>query len=133
MLLVEFVLVHQLILYISSHLLSELSELCTDYAIINHGQLVETISAEELKIKCENHIAIKTDDIPRTATVIEQKLGIKNYKVVHNEEIHVFEQIDELMTISKTITDSGLTILKFVSEGANLEEYYLSKVGGANA
>ncbi|MCQ2467282.1 MAG: ABC transporter ATP-binding protein [Clostridia bacterium] len=118
---------------ISSHLLSELSEFCTDYAIINHGQLVETISAEELRIKCENHITIKTDDIPATTAVLEQKLGIKEYKVVHNEEIHVFEKVDELMTISKTITDAGLTILKFVAEGANLEEYYLSKVGGEHA
>ena len=33
---------------ISSHLLSELSELCTDYIIINHGKIVEALSTEEL-------------------------------------------------------------------------------------
>lgn len=118
---------------ISSHLLSELSEFCTDYAIINHGQLVETISSENLKIKCENHITIKTDDIHKTTTVLEQQLGIKAYKVVHDEEIHVFERVDDIMNISKAITASGLTILKLVSEGASLEEYYLSKVGGEHA
>lgn len=118
---------------ISSHLLSELSEFCTDYAIINHGSLVESLSAEALKIKCENHITVATDDINKTVTVLEQKLGIRNYKVVHNEEIHVFERIDDIKEISQTITSNGLTILKLVSEGASLEEYYLSKVGGSHA
>ncbi|MBO7449232.1 MAG: ATP-binding cassette domain-containing protein [Clostridiales bacterium] len=118
---------------ISSHLLSELSELCTDYAIINRGCLVEHISAEELAIKCENHLTVKTDDVNRTATVLEQQLGIKNYKVFHGEEIHVFEKFDDLSKISKTITNADLTILKFICEGANLEEYYLSKVGGNHA
>ena len=118
---------------ISSHILSELSELCTDFTIINHGRLVESITAEELAVKCENHISLKTDDINRTATVLEDKLGIKQYKVFRNEEVHIYEKCDELMKISRAITDSGLTILKFVNEGASLEEYYLSKVGGSNA
>ena len=118
---------------ISSHLLSELSELCTDYAIISGGRLIDKLSAEELAIKCENHLSIRTDDINATAALLERKLDIRNYKVYRNEELHVFEKIDDLKTISQAITNEGLTILKFVCEGANLEEYYLSKVGGSHA
>ena len=117
---------------ISSHILSELSELCTDYAIINHGCLVESITSEELEIKCENHITLKTDDINRTATILEGKLGISKYKVFRDEEVHIFEKLDDISAVSRAITDSGLTILKLVEEGASLEEYYLSKVGGSN-
>ena len=117
---------------ISSHILSELSELCTDFAIINHGCLVESITAEELEVKCENHITLKTDDINRTATILEEKLGITKYKVFRDEEVHIFEKLDDVSTVSRAITDSGLTILKLVEEGASLEEYYLSKVGGSN-
>ena len=117
---------------ISSHLLSELSELCTEYAIINGGRLVEKITAEELAVKCENHIAIQTDDINRTVALLEEELHIKNYKVYRNEELHLFEYLDDLKTVSQTITGAGQTILKFVCEGASLEDYYLSKVGGNN-
>lgn len=113
---------------ISSHLLSELSELCTDFAIMNQGRLVECFSAEELEEKCRSYLTIQTNDINRTAAVLEQELHVKNYKVVENNQIRLFEQLDQLEKVSKTITDSGLILTKLVMEGENLEEYYLSKV-----
>lgn len=114
---------------ISSHLLSELAELCTDFTIINHGKLIESFSAEELALKCKNHLSIRTNDINKTSAVLEDKLAIHDYKVVHGEEIHLFERLDEVELVSKTITDQGLILTKLVSEGENLEQYYLGKVG----
>ncbi len=115
---------------ISSHLLAELSELCTDYAIINEGKLVEALSAEELEAKCRNYIVIQTDNIHETAAVIEQKLQTQNYKVIEKDEIHLFDYVDDVRTVSKAITDSGQIITKLLMEGESLEAYYLSKVGG---
>ncbi len=115
---------------ISSHLLSELSELCTDFAIINEGRLVDSLSSEELKEKCRSYAAIRTNDINFTSTILEQKLNVTKYKVVEHDEIHLYERLDELEKVSKTITDSGLILTKLVVEGENLEEYYLSKVSG---
>ncbi|MCR4645325.1 MAG: ATP-binding cassette domain-containing protein [Oscillospiraceae bacterium] len=115
---------------ISSHLLSELSELCTDFSILSHGELIENLSREELLVKCRNHIALRTDDINKTAAVLEEKLQIADYKVIHGEEIHIFEQLGDIRRISRTLTDSGLIITKLNEEGQNLEDYYLEKVGG---
>lgn len=117
---------------ISSHLLSEMSELCTDYAIINHGALVEQLSHEELLAHCRDHISIRTNDINRTAAVIEEKLGTRSYRVVHGEEIQLMERLDDIESVSRAITQSGLTITKLISEGESLEQYYLSKVGDNN-
>lgn len=117
---------------ISSHLLSELSEMCSDFSIINHGKLIENLSIDELMVKCRGHISVKTDDIDRTAALLENKLSIRNYKVLHGEEIHIFEQLDRIENISKTITDNGLTITRLYEEGQSLEEYYLEKVGAEN-
>lgn len=117
---------------ISSHLLSELSEMCSDFSIISHGKSVENLSAEELMVKCRGHISIKTNDINRTTVLLEDKLSIRNYKVLHGEEIHIFEQLDNIYNISKTLTDNGLIITRLCEEGQSLEEYYLEKVGGEN-
>ena len=117
---------------ISSHILSELSELCTDFSIINHGKQIENLSREELMAKCRSYYAIRTNDINRTAAVIEDKLGTKQYKVIHGDEIRLFDFLDNIEKVSKTITDNGLILTKFISEGESLEEFYLSKVGAEN-
>ena len=115
---------------ISSHLLSELSELCTDFSIISRGNLIENLSREELLVKCRNHIALRTDDINKTAAVLEDKLSIHDYKVIHGEEIQIFVQLGCVHRISKTLTDNGLVITRLNEEGQNLEDYYLEKAGG---
>lgn len=117
---------------ISSHILSELSELCTDFSIINHGRQLENLSREELMAKCRSYYAIRTNDINRTAAVIEDKLGTKQYKVIHGDEIRLFDFLDNVEKVSKTITDNGLILTKFISEGESLEDFYLSKVGTEN-
>ena len=117
---------------ISSHLLSELSELCTDFSIIRKGRIVENISREELLVKCRGHISLKTNDISRTVAILEDKLSIIDYKVMYGEKIHIFERISEIERISKTLTDSGLIITGLSEEGQSLEDYYLEKVGDNN-
>ena len=117
---------------ISSHLLSEMAELCTDFAIINHGKLIDSFSVQELKEKCENHITIKTNDINKTAAVLEEKLNIDKYRVIHGDELHIFELLDKIETVSKVITDNNIILTKLIIEGESLEEYYMSKVGDIN-
>ena len=118
----------EMTILISSHLLSELSELCTDFAIINHGSLVDWLSREELMEKCRSYIAVKTDNISETVACLEQKLNISEYKIVSGDEFRIYERLDELELVSRTITDSGFTITKLTTEGESLEEYYLSRV-----
>ncbi len=117
---------------ISSHILSELSELCTDFAIIDHGELVECLSKEALAQKCRSFLAVIANDTEKLTTILEQKLHIRDYVVKENNEIRIYEQPDKTQTISKTITDAGLIILKLNPEGENLEEYYLSRVSAAS-
>lgn len=117
---------------ISSHLLSELSELCTDFSIINKGQLVENLSLEELHDRCRSHIVLRTNNTEKTAAVLEDKLSIGSYKVLQSGDIEIYEQLDAVERISKTVTDSGCIITKLYESEQSLEDYYLEKVGGSH-
>lgn len=114
---------------ISSHILKELAELCTDYAIIREGKLVEELSHEELLAKTHTRLALKTGDAAKTATILEEELKIHEYKITHDNEILIYEGLDDLERISKTVTDHGMIITRFNLEGESLEEYYIGKVG----
>ncbi|WP_173386136.1 ABC transporter ATP-binding protein [Ruminococcus flavefaciens] len=123
---------HGVTILISSHLLSELSELCTDFSIINKGQLVENLSLEELHDRCRSHIVLRTNNTEKTAAVLEDKLSIGSYKVLRSGDIEIYERLDAVERISKTVTDSGCIITKLYESGQSLEDYYLEKVGGSH-
>lgn len=116
---------------ISSHLLAELYELCTDFAIMDRGRLVECLSREELNDKCKSYLEVACDDATKLVTVLEQQSDINNYKVMENNDVRIYDNLEDIAAISNTITKSGLTILKFVVRGENLEEYFLSKVSSS--
>ena len=114
---------------ISSHLLTELYELCTDFIIINEGKLIEKLSKEEMIEHARNYVSLKTDRISETAAFIEKKLLIKDFKVREGEELRLYEGIDDIVKLSKAITGAGFVITRLCEEGESLEEYYLEKTG----
>ncbi len=114
---------------ISSHILKELAELCTDYAIVREGKLIEELSHEELLAKTRSYLALGTNDVNRTTAVLEEKLNIKNYRVTHDNEIFIYERFEERELISRTVTENDLVILRLNPEGESLEDYYIGKVG----
>ena len=113
---------------ISSHLLSELSELCTDYVIINEGEIVESLSKDELMQHSRSYISIRTDRTAETVAALEQRLSVHDYKVMEDEELRLYEGLEDIGAVSHAITDAGFTILRFVLTSDSLEEYYLSRV-----
>ncbi len=117
---------------ISSHILKELSELCTDYVIITKGKKAEELSHEELLTRTSSYIALKTNDINRTATILEDILKINKFKVSHENEFNIYECFDDIERISRVVSDNGVTITRLNLEGESLEDYYIRKVGDSN-
>lgn len=130
--LAELVRNEKMTILISSHILKELSALCTDYAIVREGCLIEELSAEELERKTRSYVVLRTNDIGKTTAVLEEKLNIHEYKVTYENEIMIYERLGEIEKISKTITDNNLVITRLNPEGESLEEYYIGRVGGEN-
>ena len=52
--------------------------------------------------------------------------------MLQSGDIEIYEQLDAVERISKTVTDSGCIITKLYESGQSLEDYYLEKVGGSH-
>lgn len=116
---------------ISSHILGELSELATNYGIINNGKLVEEISVDELNKKCKKYIELIVDDVARASTILEKELSITDYEVLENNRIEIFSNLDSSGIINSTLSKKGVVVEKISLKGKSLEEYFMNKVGGA--
>lgn len=117
---------------ISSHILSELSLLCSDYLFIRHGELIESLSAEQLKRKCHEYYHIRTDNDSLVPVVLQNKLGITDIEVEKDGSVRVFESLDDMRRISRTLYENGITPVELHLKDADLESYYMDLVGEEN-
>ena len=115
---------------ISSHILSELSELATTYGIISNGKLIEEITAKQLSEKCRQYIDLRVDDTARALILLERELGISDYEVLEDSNIKVFSNLDNVGEINSLLSRSGIIVESISVKGENLEEYFMNKVGG---
>ncbi|PRR81207.1 ABC transporter ATP-binding protein [Clostridium vincentii] len=114
---------------ISSHILTELYQLATDYIIINKGKIVEIMTLEELNDKCKKHIIIETDEALKATETIRRELGTENY-IVSENTIKLYDCIDDVKKVAKILFADGILVTRFTVVGENLEEYYIDLLGG---
>lgn len=118
---------------ISSHILSELYQLATCYGFLHKGELLKQISAEELNESCKRHICLRTDNAQKTALLLEQKTGIKNYAVYPDGSVRVYDGLDQVRSISKMLSEHNVLIDEISVQGEDLETYFENLIRGGKS
>ena len=116
--------------FISSHILEELSKLATDYGIINNGSLIQEITREELLNKCSDKISITVDN-PNKAVPVLDGMGFTNYMIMDQNHIDVYERLNERAALNEKLVKSGVSVSQIAVTGMELETYFLNLTGGA--
>lgn len=121
---------YDITILISSHILSELHLLATDYGIIHQGRLMEQLTAKELDDKSQKYIHIKVDDASKASTVLQNILGTNNFEVKADHSIRLLDFVEEPTKVSKALTENNLLIEEFMPMGEDLESYFSHLIGG---
>lgn len=111
-------------LLVSSHILSELYVLSTKFAFIEGGRLIKEITKEELDMECSKCLVIKSNDSKKVSYLLEKELGTDNYKVIDDEEVRVYDFLEEPEKVSDILADNKVRIKGFYEYGISLEDYF---------
>jgi len=117
-------------LLVSSHILTELSQVANKYAVIHHGRLVKNITQEQLREECKRALAVTVDDVAKAAAILETKLNIHDYKQVSANEIRIYEYLDNPSEVTFQLSQGHVRVASIHEIGDNLEDYYAKLVGG---
>lgn len=117
---------------ISSHILTELSLLCSDYIFIHHGELIQSVSAENLRQICKEYYHIHTDDDTKALVILQEKGFAGQVEVEEDGSIRLYEGLEDVAKISKALYDGGVIPVTLHMVEANLEKYYMDMVGEQN-
>lgn len=113
---------------ISSHILSELSLLCSDYIFINHGKIKGEFTYEELRAECSEYVHIDTDNNEKASAIITKNCGISDIEVLEDSSIRIYDGLDNVREISKTLFENGIIPVELSRNEVKLEDYYMRKV-----
>ena len=120
---------------ISSHILSELSEMCNSIGIMNRGHLVIAGKIDDVmsQVFGKNQIIITIEgDMEPAVRMLKEHVNVK-VESVGEKEIRIFHSLTQ-MEIAQLIAEligRGILVTGFHTQEGNLEALFMELTGGA--
>ena len=115
---------------ISSHILSELSNIATHYGFLDQGRMLEQVSVGRLSEKCRACLQLTVDDASRAALVLEQRLGTRDYEVLPGNILRLYHFLDRPQDVTAALVEADVALFSAENKNTTLEDYFLSLIGG---
>lgn len=123
-------------LLVSSHILTELGEMCDSIGIIERGQLLVTGSVAEIKARLRPHIDVVIQLIDRGEALgqwLANKPNVSNIQAGDRTVRFQFAASDEpeQANLVSAIVSAGFPVLEYGTESRSLEDVFLQITTGA--
>lgn len=115
-------------IFMSSHILGELSRIATHYGILHEGKLIQQISAKELSEKSRDYLQVRVSDSQKARQLIMEKMNPTEC-TVHEDGLRVFG-IENSRMLNELLWSSGFGVDEIYLHQQDLEEYFLTLMGG---
>jgi ABC-2 type transport system ATP-binding protein len=115
--------------FVSSHILGEVSRLATRLGIIHHGRLIQELGVDELRGIPRGHLKVRTRDL-RAALPILHEAGYPA-EITQDEAIEIVSTaaLDHPDMIAALLVHAGCALTMLNVEQEDLEHYFLKLVG----
>ncbi|QJD87215.1 ABC transporter ATP-binding protein [Cohnella herbarum] len=113
-------------LFLSSHLLGELEQVADTIGVIREGKLVREVAMSNIREKGMEHIELTTNDTWKAAGVLDDKLDIRNFKVMSESTIRIYDFRLPQSDIVKALVLNGVNIEEIGRKRHSLEDYFFS-------
>lgn len=114
---------------ISSHILSELAEMCTTIGIIDKGNMVTKGSVEDImrRLNTSNPLKIHViENIESAVRIIKENPQVENLSIDGMDITVSFNGSEEdEATLLENLVNNGIKVVSYVRETGNLEEVFM--------
>lgn len=110
---------------LSSHILSELEQIATNYGFLNKGVLIQEISAEALQRECGSTIDISVSQPEQFAVLLERRYPDETFKVLPNKTIRIVNPKADAEVYSQLAFENQMNVIEVLKKQKSLEDYYI--------
>lgn len=121
--------------FLSSHSMEEVQEICDRIAIIARGKLLAVGSVEDLRdiVRAKEgvHYLLEVEDIPlsEAAETIKKVEGVQDLEI-QGRTLHIHTKMKLRTEIAKAVKKAGGTVSVFEEEEMNLQKLFLKIIEG---
>ena len=117
--------------FISSHILSEIQNLCDKVAFINDGVIksIEEIKDNNVETKLDSMTLTISGDLNKAVNILSEVKSVNNAQVVE-ENIHLLLDSGKLNDVLKALINNDIKIEQIYKDRNGLEQRYMELVEG---
>jgi ABC-2 type transport system ATP-binding protein len=115
-------------IFLSSHLLSEIEQLCSHVAVMRAGEIVAQGSMSELRSNGQTRLIILVDQVAE-AKVILKAAGITKIKTDGKKLIGAVDSDLDVAKLNKKLVAKKISVSEIRLEHPSLEEYFVDLTG----
>ena len=117
--------------FISSHILSEIENICTKIVFIDDGKIINIQEiGDSAKISSEKNMFIKTNFSEKSSEIIQNVPDVKILKVEKDGiSILINTELHDIFDILKNLHEAGIKIEGFFEVKQNLEDKFIKMMG----
>ena len=110
---------------VSSHILSEIESIADTIGVINHGMMINEIGMKEIEKMSLAYIELTVANPKKAAYVLSEKLGLRNFKIIENNKIRIYDQHISTQELSKAMALNDVEVTAIGKQSETLEDYFL--------
>lgn len=115
---------------ISSHILAEIEYIADTIGVINNGKLLEEVSIAETKEIHTEFIELIVNDVKKASFIIDNELKVKNFKVLEDNKIRIYDMSISQSQVSKALILKGIEVEEITKKSGTLEGFFISIING---
>jgi ABC-2 type transport system ATP-binding protein len=120
---------HGLTIFFSSHLLSEVDELCDRVVVLHRGQVRAAGPLSEIKSAKGFRYQIDVSDVERALAILRSIAGVTAEPGTIKDSITVASETDVGRTMSRALVSAGVEVDQLVRTQRGLEDVYIELTG----
>ena len=113
--------------FVSSHLLSEVSQICTHVGVMSVGRMVWQGSLDDLAAQQRARARVTTTSSEQAAQVMK-RLGLDEVRTVDDGVVGVLGSVEPELIV-EALVDAGVGVRQFHIEAPNLEDIFVDLTG----
>lgn len=115
-------------IFMSSHILGELSKIATHYGVINDGKLIKQVSAKELTSKGGNYLCVRVHESEKALELLKKSFDLNDYETAASGELRLYG-IDDTGAVNQLLSRNNFNVQEIYRHEQGLEEYFLNLMG----